>query len=131
MSGPQRDTFINALLSTNIRQSVNILWKLTVQYLLKENQFRVLRRCQGKFNCLVFEILFIKNLKPNFNIKDGLHTCQTFCLITIVLFLWYSFLSPIVILLCIDCNLQIFFWLDNDVYQRLKCCRLSAILKCI
>ena len=33
--------------------------------LLKENQFTVLRKCQGKFDCLVFEMLFIKNLKPN------------------------------------------------------------------
>ena len=37
--------------------------------LLKENQFTVLRRCQGKFDCLVFEMLFIKNLKPNLNIQ--------------------------------------------------------------
>ena len=62
-------------------------------HLLKENQFRVLRKCQGKFDCLVFEMLFTKNLKPNLKIHaDGLHTCPTFCLITIVLFLRYSFL---------------------------------------
>ena len=30
MSGTQRDTFINALLSTKIRQSVDISYKLTV-----------------------------------------------------------------------------------------------------
>ena len=38
-------------------------------HLLKENQFRVLRKCQGKFDCLVFEMLYIKNLKPNLNIQ--------------------------------------------------------------
>ena len=32
--------------------------------LLKENQFTVLRKCQGKF-----EMLFIKNLQPNLNIQ--------------------------------------------------------------
>ena len=37
--------------------------------LLKENQFTVLRKCQGKFDCLVFEMLFIKTLKPNLNIQ--------------------------------------------------------------
>ena len=37
--------------------------------LLNENQFTVLRKCQGKFDCLVFEMLFIKNLKPNLNIQ--------------------------------------------------------------
>ena len=37
--------------------------------LLKESQFRVLRKCQGKFDCLVFEMLWIKNLKPSLNIQ--------------------------------------------------------------
>ena len=37
--------------------------------LLKENQFTVLRKCQNKFDCLVFEMLFIKILKPNLNIQ--------------------------------------------------------------
>ena len=40
--------------------------------LLNENQFTVLRKCQGKFDCLVFEMLFIKNLKPNLNIKTDI-----------------------------------------------------------
>ena len=35
--------------------------------LLKENQFTVLRKCQGKLDCLVFEMLFIKIVKPNLN----------------------------------------------------------------
>ena len=35
--------------------------------LLKENQFTLLRKCQSKFDCLVFEMLFIKNLEPNLN----------------------------------------------------------------
>ena len=35
--------------------------------LLKKNQFTVLRKCQGKFDYLVFEMLFIMNLKPNLN----------------------------------------------------------------
>ena len=35
--------------------------------LLKDNQITVLRKCQRKFDCLVFEMLFIKNLKRNLN----------------------------------------------------------------
>ena len=35
--------------------------------LLKENKFTVIRKCQSKFDCLVFELLFIENLKPNLN----------------------------------------------------------------
>ena len=37
--------------------------------LLRENQFTALRKCQSKFDCLVFEMFFIKKLKPNFNIQ--------------------------------------------------------------
>ena len=31
--------------------------------LLNEIHCKTLRKCQGKFDCLVFEMLFIKNLK--------------------------------------------------------------------
>ena len=37
--------------------------------LLRESQFTILRKCQSKFDCLVFEMLFIKKLKPNLNIQ--------------------------------------------------------------
>ena len=37
--------------------------------LLNESHFKVLRKCQGKFDCLVFEMLFIKKLKPNLNVQ--------------------------------------------------------------
>ncbi len=35
--------------------------------LLKENQFRVVKKCRGKFDCLIYEMLFIKKLRPNLN----------------------------------------------------------------
>ena len=70
MSGIQPDTFINALLSTKIRQSVDIFLEAHGNNnLLRESQFTVLRKCQSKFDCLVFEMLFIKKLKPNLNIQ--------------------------------------------------------------
>ena len=34
---------------------------------MKQNHFRVLRKCFTKFDCLVYETLFIKDLKPNLN----------------------------------------------------------------
>ena len=40
---------------------------------LIENQFTVLRKCQNKFDCLVFEMLFIKNLEPSFNTQTETH----------------------------------------------------------
>ena len=47
-------------------------------HLLKENQFRVLRKCQRKFDCLVFEMLFIKNLKPNLDIQTDSISAKLF-----------------------------------------------------
>ena len=35
--------------------------------LLKESQFRILRKCQRKFDCLVYEMLFIKERNPSLN----------------------------------------------------------------
>ena len=37
--------------------------------LLNESHFKILRKCQGKFDCLVFEMLFIKKFKPNLNVQ--------------------------------------------------------------
>ena len=34
---------------------------------LKENQFRVLRKCNGKFDCFVSEMLLIRSLMPSLN----------------------------------------------------------------
>ena len=35
--------------------------------LLKESQFRILKTCQGKFDCLVYEMLFIEKRNPSLN----------------------------------------------------------------
>ena len=35
--------------------------------LLKESQFRILKKCQGKFDCLVYEMLFMKERSPCLN----------------------------------------------------------------
>ena len=37
------------------------------KYLLNEGHFKILRKCQSKFDCLVFEMLFIKKIKPCLN----------------------------------------------------------------
>ena len=36
---------------------------------LNESHFKILRKCKGKFDCLVFEMLYIKKLKPNLNVQ--------------------------------------------------------------
>ena len=38
------------------------------QDLLK--RFQVLKKCRNKFDCLVYEMLFIRTLKPNLNVQS-------------------------------------------------------------
>ena len=67
--------------------------------LLKEDQFTVLRKCQGKFDCLVFEMLIIKNLKPNLNTQTDSIRAKVFVqffnyyLPTLQLLISYCFFS--------------------------------------
>ena len=37
---------------------------------LNESHFKILRKCQGKFDCLVFELLYIKKFKPILNVQS-------------------------------------------------------------
>ena len=51
---------------------------------MNESHFKIPRKCQSKFDCLVFEMLYIKKFKPNLNVQaDSMHaklclTCN-FC----------------------------------------------------
>jgi len=36
---------------------------------LNESHFKILRKCQGKFDCLMFEMLYIKKFKPNLKVQ--------------------------------------------------------------
>ena len=38
--------------------------------LMNDGQFRVVKEYHGKFDCLVYEILFFKELKPIFNTQS-------------------------------------------------------------
>ena len=53
---------------------------------LNESHFKILRKCQCKFDCLVFEMLYIKKIKPNPNVQTDFDTCKTFCLISKLFF---------------------------------------------
>ena len=37
--------------------------------LMNESHFKILRKCQDKFDCLVFEMPYIKKFKPNSNVQ--------------------------------------------------------------
>ena len=68
MSGTQPDTCTNALASINILQIGRHLEDRGLSKSdLKDKQFSVLRKCKSKIGCLIFELLFIKELKPGLN----------------------------------------------------------------
>ena len=46
--------------------------------LLNEDQFRVLKKCHGKFDCLVYEMLLIKELRPSLNTRSDSISAQLF-----------------------------------------------------
>ena len=55
MSATQPDTFFNMLLNTKIRQSASNFQEAHGRSnLLNESHFKILRKCQGKFDCLLF-----------------------------------------------------------------------------
>ena len=65
----QLDTYINVLLNIKIQRSVNTFWQpMGIQAsVFKESQFRILKKCQGKFDCLIYEMLLIKQRNPSLN----------------------------------------------------------------
>ena len=46
--------------------------------LLNEGQFCVLKKCHGKFDCLVYEMLFIQELKPSLNTQSDSISAKLF-----------------------------------------------------
>ena len=46
--------------------------------LLIEGQFCVLKKCYGKFDCLVYEMLFIQELRPTLNAQSDSISAKLF-----------------------------------------------------
>ena len=57
----------------------------------KESQFRILRKCQTKFECLIYEMLFIKEINPSLNTQADSIRAKLFVW-TNILTLYISFL---------------------------------------
>ena len=45
---------------------------------LNEIHFKILRECQGKFDCLVFEMFYIKKFKPDLNVQTDSKRAKLF-----------------------------------------------------
>ena len=67
MSATQLDTFFNVLVNTAMGKHFHEAHGRSD--LLNESHFKILRKCQGKFDCLVFQMLYIKKFKLNLNVQ--------------------------------------------------------------
>ena len=94
---------------------------------LKESQFRILRKCQTKFECLIYEMLFIKEINPSLNTQADSIRAK--------LFIWTDILTLYISFLMMHCLSSIYtlkqtliFWLDNDVSWTSKRSRFLTFL---
>ena len=46
--------------------------------LINEDQFGVLKKCHGKFDCVVYEMLFIKELRPSHHAQSDSISAKLF-----------------------------------------------------
>jgi len=72
----------------------NIFLKLTAvtTYLLNDSHFNILRKSRSKFDCLLFEMLYIKKLKPTLDTQTELIRAKLFVLSLVAFSLLYYFL---------------------------------------
>ena len=62
---------------------------------LKSSQFYVLKKCSSKFNCIVYEMLFIRKLKPSLNLQHKVTPLMQNVLLNFYCFLLYFILIHI------------------------------------
>ena len=77
--------------------------------LLNESQFRMLKKCSTKWDCLVYEMLYIRTIRPNLNTQSDSIRAKLFVK-SFNLFISSLYILDFIILLS----------LDNDVLETSK-----------
>ena len=79
--------------------------------------FKVLKKCHGKLECLIYEMLWIKNKGSKLNMQSEFHLCETlypselqFMLIYFLTFNIYKYALPLFLI----------YSFDNDDMKSLK-----------
>ena len=39
-------------------------------FIAEDSQLTILKKCRSKFDCLIYEMLFIQKIKPNLNVQS-------------------------------------------------------------
>ena len=109
MSAIQLDTFTNVLTNiTTLRSLLDSLWDTS---LLKEVQFHILKNCQGKFACFVYQMLFIKERNPRLDTQTDSIRAKL---------LFKRKFNHVLSYLVFKHFLSFILWLDSDVSQTSK-----------
>ena len=86
------------------------------QDLLK--RFKVLKKCRNKFDSLVYEMLFIRALKPNLQRAIRLHSCEGIFILVLLFIIFapshVSFRAKIA-LNAVICMIFFYIFLDSGV----------------
>lgn len=85
MSVIQPDTFINASLEHKYSAIGEQLLEMHGDKYLNEDQFRLLKKCHGKFDCLVYEMLFTER-------TEALTLRVTPLVLNFMFILWHVFM---------------------------------------
>ena len=67
MSCTLPDTYINAWVNTVIQPLGNLLKQSMAKTTKTDHLFKILMKCNSKFDRLVYEMLYIKDIKPSLN----------------------------------------------------------------
>ena len=90
MMGTQPETCTNTLASINILQLEDLEDHGLSKSDLKDKQFSVLRKCRSNFDSLIFEMLFIKELKSGLNTQRTPFMLNCLCDTTCKYFLAFN-----------------------------------------
>ena len=63
-----------------------------------DHLFKVLKKCRSKFDCLIFEMLFIKDIKPSLNTQSDSIRAKLFSLDTFVSFVRFCLILGIILI---------------------------------
>ena len=62
-------------------------------------RFKVLKECKSKFDCLVYEMLFIRSLKPNLNVQLQIPFLRKYFIIFLFIYYFLQSSHPLMFIL--------------------------------
>ena len=102
----RRAICFNALLIIDILPLVAI-WEMPMGTLTYSSQFRMLKKCSTKWDCLVYKMLYIRTIRPNLNTQSD----------SIIVCVAWRFLSNLRAIR-IACRTGVIFWVFHKRGER-------------